>query len=58
MAPSPYLKQNRLAAVASIQFMSLAVTELEPHNIDVQRFMWTSVEYTEADRADYEGKND
>lgn len=33
------------------------VADLEPRDmIDVQSFMWTSVEYTEADRADYEGK--
>jgi len=34
------------------------VADLEPQDmIDVQSFMWTSVEYTEADRADYEGQN-
>lgn len=33
------------------------VADLEPHDmIDIQSFMWTSVEYTEADREDYEGK--
>lgn len=35
------------------------IADLAPQDmIDVQSFMWTSVEYTEADRADYEGKND
>jgi len=33
------------------------IGDLEPQDmIDVQSFMWTSVEYTEADRADYESK--
>lgn len=35
------------------------LADLEPRDmIDVQSLMWTSVEYTEADRADYEGKHD
>lgn len=33
------------------------VADLEPRDmIDVQSFMWTSVEYTEADRADFQSK--
>lgn len=33
------------------------IADMEPVDmIDVQSFMWTAVEYTEADRADYEGK--
>lgn len=33
------------------------IADLEPQDmIDIQSFMWTAVEYTEADRDDYEGK--
>lgn len=54
----PITKEGRVGK-ATVRLGTTAIGDLGPQDmIDVQSFMWTSVEYTEDDRADYEEKAD